>query len=239
MAARRFVDRREAGRALAGLLQHHRGHDDVVVLGLARGGVPVAFEVARSLGARLDVLVVRKLGLPSQPELAMGAITGTGEVVLDDRVLRAAGVGRDALARVAREELQEVRRRDARYRGGRPPVDVTGQTAIVVDDGLATGSTMAAAVVALRHAHAARLVVAVPVAPRQTVTRLASQVDELVCAITPSSFVAVSQQYRDFAPTTDDEVCRLLRDAWSAEARAAPVRPPGSRPAESPGPDTA
>ncbi len=232
MAEPRFHDRRAAGRALARLLTHHGARDDVVVLGLPRGGVPVAYEVARALGVPLDVLVVRKLGLPGHAELAMGAVATGGEVVLHDDVIRGAHVTPDVVARVTRAEAAELDRRETRYRAGRPPLHVEGRTVIVVDDGAATGSSLRAASVALRHSRPARLVAAVPVAPGSTCAQLATAVDELVCATTPWPFVAVGQQYEDFTQTTDDEVCRLLRASWS-------ITPPPSTPEAFPGRDTA
>jgi len=210
---RAFRDRRDAGRALAGLLGHYRGRDDIVVLALPRGGVPVAFEVATALGAPLDVFIVRKLGTPGHEELAMGAIASGGMVVLNDDVVGDLGISAPTIQRVADEEGRELERRDRVYREGRPMVDVTGKVVILVDDGLATGSSMRAALLALRRVHPARIVLAVPTAPAHTCQELAVEADELVCATTPSPFVAVGQAYWDFGQTTDDEVRELLRAA--------------------------
>jgi putative phosphoribosyl transferase len=217
---RRFADRRDAGRALAEALQPHVGErpGDAVVLGLPRGGVVVAAEVAAALGAPLDVLVVRKLGLPWQPELAMGAIAAVGDVVETVRteaVLAATRVGPETFEEVRAEEVAELRRREVAYRGGRPAVQVGGRWVLLVDDGLATGSTMRAAVVAVRRQAPARIVVAVPVGSPTACAALAPEVDDVVCLSAPESFRAVGQAYADFAPTSDDEV----RDAL---ARSAP-----------------
>jgi len=211
----RFADRADAGRRLAERLTHLVGRD-VVVLGLPRGGVPVAAEVAATLHAPLDVLVVRKLGLPWQPELAMGAVAGVAgslEEVRNEQVIRQAGVGDDALDEVRAREIAELRRRELAYRGDRPAVDVRGRTVVVVDDGLATGSTMRAAVAALRSQSPAAVVVAVPVGSPDTVARLAKEVDELVCVTAPRGFAAVGQVYADFRPTSDDEVRAALSGA--------------------------
>ncbi|OJY52073.1 MAG: erythromycin esterase [Pseudonocardia sp. 73-21] len=216
-----FRDRRDAGRVLAGLLAHYRDEPGLVVLGLARGGVPVAHEVATALGAPLDVLVARKLGVPGHPELAMGAVAGDGVVVIDDDVVRGMRVGTDAIRRVAEREGRELLRRERAYRGDRPAPDVAGRTVIVVDDGLATGSTMYAAVEALRRLGPARIVVAVPAAPQSTCRELAAVVDDLVCATTPTPFHAVGRSYWDFTETGDDEVRALL----GAPARPAPPDP--------------
>ena len=208
----RFVDRVDAGRHLAEALVHLAG-TDLVVLGLPRGGVPVAAEVARSLDAPLDVLVVRKLGLPWHPELAMGAIAGVGgalEEVRNEQVNRQARVSDEILDEVRAREVDELRRREQAYRGDRPAVDVRGRTVVVVDDGLATGSTMRAAVAAVREQAPEAIVVAVPVGSRDTCARLRLEVDEVVCVSTPLGFVAVGQAYGDFRPTSDDEVRAAL-----------------------------
>jgi predicted phosphoribosyltransferase len=216
---RRFADRREAGRALAEELRPHLGEhpERVVVLGLPRGGVVVAAEVAAALSAPLDVLVVRKLGLPWQPELAMGAIAALGDVVETVRtesVLSATRVSQEAFGEVRAEELAELRRREAAYRGDRPAVEVRDRCVLLVDDGLATGSTMRAAVAAVRRQDPLRIVVAAPVGSPVTCAALAAEVDDVVCLSAPPSFRAVGQGYADFAPTSDDEV----RDAlgWAA-----------------------
>jgi erythromycin esterase-like protein/predicted phosphoribosyltransferase len=218
-----FRDRRDAGRVLAAQMEKYRGRDDVVVLALPRGGVPVAYEVATALGAPLDVFLVRKLGLPGREELAMGAIASSGVLVLNDDVVRALRIRPDDIRRVADKEWQELSRRERLYRGDRPVPDVAGKTAILVDDGLATGSSMRAAVQALRKLQPARIVVAVPAASSSTCKDLAQEVDDVVCATTPSPFYAVGQSYWDFSQTTDEEVIELLHQAWkSRPGRAAP-----------------
>jgi erythromycin esterase-like protein/predicted phosphoribosyltransferase len=213
---RPFRDRREAGQVLAGLLGHHRDRDDVVVLALPRGGVPVAYEVATALAAPLDVFVVRKLGVPGHEEFAMGAIASGGVVVLNDDVVRAVNLPSEAIEQVAREEGRELERRENTYREGRPAPEVANKTVILVDDGLATGASMRAALLALRGLHPARIVVAVPAAPESTCQELTAEADEVVCATTPSPFFAVGQAYWDFSQTTDDEVRDLLRAAFAA-----------------------
>ncbi|MEY9874816.1 putative phosphoribosyl transferase [Streptacidiphilus sp. MAP12-33] len=209
MAFAVFTDRREAGRRLAARL-HHLRDQDVVVLGLPRGGVPVAAEVAAELDAPLDVVVVRKLGVPEQPELGMGAIGEGGVRVLNAEVIRLAGASEEALARVEREERTELERRVRRYRGDRPPVAVTGRTALVVDDGIATGSTARAACRIVRAQGAARVVLAVPVAPRGIASAFTGLVDELVVADQPAWFAAIGQFYEDFTQTSDAEVLACL-----------------------------
>jgi erythromycin esterase-like protein/predicted phosphoribosyltransferase len=210
-----YRDRREAGQALAALLAHYRGHDDVVVLALPRGGVPVGYEVAEALGAPLDVFIVRKLGIPGHEELAMGALATGGVVVLNDDVVRGMQIPPEVIEQVATREGRELERRERAYREDAPPIDVTGKVVIVVDDGLATGSSMRAAILALRRLQPARIVVAVPAAPDSTCQELAAEVDEVVCATTPSPFFAVGQHYWNFAQVTDDEVRDLLRQARS------------------------
>lgn len=207
-----FHDRGDAGRQLAAKLEAYAGRDDVLVLGLPRGGVPVAYEVAVALGVALDVLVVRKLGLPQQPELAMGAIASGGARYLNEDVLRAAGVGEAALHAVEASERAELGRREKSYRGRRSAPQVRGKTVIVVDDGMATGASMQVAVMALRSLQPARIVVAVPVAPSDAIRRLGEAPDEFVCVLTASDFHAVGQFYRDFEQTTDQQVRRLLRE---------------------------
>jgi predicted phosphoribosyltransferase len=213
MEARRFRDRAEAGRFLAERLRHYAGRDDVVVLGLPRGGVPVAREVADALGAPLDVFVVRKLGVPGYEELAMGAIATGGAVVLDEGVIRSLGIRPEHVERVAQVELQELRRREELYRRGREPLQLERKTVILVDDGLATGSSMRAAVQAVRGRDPARVVVAVPVAAAETCEALAGDADEVVCAVTPRPFRAVGLWYDDFAQTSDEDVRALLEGA--------------------------
>jgi predicted phosphoribosyltransferase len=228
MGDRRFRDRRDAGRTLARDVRDHlaeyqtdqRGTDEIVVLGLPRGGVPVAYEVAVALDAPLDVFVVRKLGVPGHEELAMGAIASGGVTVLNDDVVHGLHIPADVIDDVARLESREVARREEAYREGRPPVDVAGATVIVVDDGLATGSSVRAALSALRNRHPARIVVAVPAAPESTCRELRGEAEGVVCATTPSPFYAVGQAYRDFTQTTDEEV-RALLSARHATCKAA------------------
>jgi putative phosphoribosyl transferase len=218
-----FENRTEAGQALAEQLAEYAGRDDVVVLALPRGGVPVAAPVAAALSAPLDVLVVRKLGLPGQPELAMGAMAGVGssvEVVRNERVLAAVAVSESDFDAVYRRELDELRRREEAYREGRPAADVAGRVVVVVDDGLATGSTMLAAVAALQQQRPAKVVVAVPVGAADTCQALSRSADEVVCTWTPDPFYAVGQGYHDFGATQDDEVRRLLHEAAAAGAGA-------------------
>jgi putative phosphoribosyl transferase len=211
-----FRNRSEAGRALARRLTSYAGRADIVVLALPRGGVPVAFEIARALGAPLDVFLVRKLGVPGHEELAMGAIASGGARVLDPEVLRAYGVREEDVARVTAEERRELNRREIAYRGDRPPLDPRGRTVILVDDGLATGSSMRAALAALQPLSPARVVVAVPVAPRSTVFSLQSLADEVVCLATPGHFFAVGMFYENFEQVSDEEVCDLLALATSS-----------------------
>jgi putative phosphoribosyl transferase len=211
--ARRYSDRRDAGRALAARLARYRGDPAAIVLALPRGGVPVGFEVAHALGLPLDVLVVRKLGLPAQPELAMGAVASGGAVVLNDEVLRLLPAGSDTLERVKGRELLELARREQAYRGDREPLAVRGRTCIVVDDGLATGATMAAALRAMQNSQAGRIVAAVPVASSEALERIAAIADEVVCPHAPPWFSAVGQWYERFDQTEDDEVRELMSQA--------------------------
>lgn len=235
----RFRDRRHAGRALAGRLARYAGRPDVVVLALPRGGVPVAYEVARALGAPLDILVVRKLGVPGHPELAMGAIAGGAVRVLNRAVLRQLRIEGVELDRAVEAERRELHRRERAYRGDRPVPEVAGRTVILVDDGLATGSTMLAAVTAVERQHAARVVVAAPVASREAQDAVAVAADEAVAVLVPQRLHGVGLWYEDFSQTSDDEVRRLLADAWrqtaaeapsaSAVERASAARPGGVR----------
>jgi predicted phosphoribosyltransferase len=213
MPDRLFRDRRDAGRVLAQLLERYRGRADPIVLALPRGGVPVAYEVATALGAPLDVFLVRKLGVPGHEELAMGAIASGGVVVINDDVVRGLGIRQDLVRHVAEREGDELKRREAAYREGRLPLDVAGKVVILVDDGLATGSSMLAAVSALRRLDPAKIVIAVPAAPESTCRLLGPLVDDVVCATTPSPFMAVGESYWDFSQTTDDEVRALLGEA--------------------------
>jgi predicted phosphoribosyltransferase len=226
---RRFLDRADAGRRLASELAGDYGADagrgDVLVLALPRGGVPVAYEVARALGAPMDVFLVRKLGVPGHEELAMGAIASGGVQVLNEEVVRTLGISPEVIGRVAEREGAELRRREREYRDARPMPDVHGKTVILVDDGLATGSTMRAAAAALRRLGPARLVVAVPVAAPETCEEFRSEVDEVVCALTPEPFHAVGLWYEDFSQTTDAEVRDLLA---RAAARQVSPPPPGT-----------
>jgi predicted phosphoribosyltransferase len=214
-----FHDRRDAGKVLAALLEEYGGRDDVIVLALPRGGVPVAYEVATALGIPLDVFLVRKLGAPAREELAMGAIASGGVVVLNDDVIRGLGVSPEDLERVAEHEGRELGRREQLYREGRPMPNVAGKTVILVDDGLATGASMRAAIQALRGLGPLRIVVAVPAAPAPTCRELAAEVDEVLCATTPSPFFAVGASYWNFEQTTDEEVRNLLRAASRPVAR--------------------
>ncbi|MBV9123686.1 MAG: phosphoribosyltransferase [Planctomycetes bacterium] len=218
-----FRDRREAGRVLADKLQALADRPDVLVLALPRGGVPVAFEIARALHASLDVFLVRKLGVPGYEELAMGAIATGGVRVLNDEVRTALGIPDSVIETVAAEEGQELAWRDHLYRDGRPPPDVHQRTVILVDDGLATGSTMRAAVRALRQQSPGRIVVAVPVGAPQSCAELSQEVDDLVCASMPEPFHAVGAWYGDFAPTSDEEVRQLLQQAAQATPMVQPA----------------
>jgi len=211
-----FRDRRDAGRALAARLEAWAGRPDVVVLGLPRGGVPVAFEVAHGLRAPLDVFLVRKLGLPGHEELGFGAIASGGVRVLNEDMVRALGLPTDVIEAVTATELKELERRERAYRGNRSSVDVRGRTAILVDDGLATGASMRAAIVALRRRQPARVVVAVPLGAAETCQAMVAEADEVVCARTPEPFHAVGLWYEDFDQTTDEEVQDLLARAADA-----------------------
>jgi predicted phosphoribosyltransferase len=208
-----FRNRREAGKILARKLMAYANRPDVLVLALPRGGVPVAFEVARALHAPLDVFLVRKLGVPGHEELAMGAIASWGARVLNDDVVRELQISDDVIERVATYERRELERRDKSYRAGRPAPNVGGRTIVLVDDGLATGSTMRAAIAALRQRRPARIVVAVPVGSPETCAEFQDEADEAICAMTPEPFYAVGVWYQDFSQTTDEEVLDLLEAA--------------------------
>ena len=209
-----FSDRRDAGRVLADALGGYRGASDLIVLGLPRGGVPVAWEVAAALHAPLDVLVVRKLGAPRWQELALGAIASGGgsgpRMVLNDEVVHSLHISDDQLEQVIDKESTELARREEAYRAGRPPLDLAGKTVILVDDGIATGASMLAAVQAIRSACPAKVVVAVPVAPPSAYKQLARTADDVISVAVPASFMAVGEYYDDFTQTSDDEVRDLL-----------------------------
>ena len=216
----RFRDRSEAGRRLAAALRRYEGHPNVLVLALPRGGVPVGYEVAQALHAPLDVMLVRKLGVPGHEELAMGAIGSGGVRVISDDVVRAFGISERAIATAAANEQHELERGERAYRGSRPPLDIKDRIVILVDDGLATGSTMRAAVAALRAHVPERVVVAVPVAAAETCEALREEVDEIVCASTPDPFLAVGHAYQNFSQVSDSEVRELLhRSAEELMAR--------------------
>lgn len=210
---RKFRDRTDAGQVLARHLEEYAGREDVLVLALPRGGVPVAYEVARELGAPLDLFLVRKLGLPGHEELAMGAIASGGVRVMNEQVTGSFRVPEHRVEEVETRERAELERRDRAYRGDRPAPVIEDRTVILVDDGLATGSTMRAAAEAVRQRRPHRTVVAVPVAARETCDALRAEVDEVVCAWTPEPFMAVGLWYEDFTQTTDDEVRELIAAA--------------------------
>ena len=210
---RMFLDRADAGRILAEKLDKYAGRDDVIVLGLPRGGVPVAYEVAKRLRVPLDVFIVRKLGVPGFEELAAGAIASGGVRVLNEDVMRALPNANEIIESLTASETKEVERREVSYRDGRPAPDLRGKTVILVDDGLATGATMRAAVKALRQRDVARIVVAVPVGAPDTCRDLEGEADETICAVAPEWFQAVGQYYEDFAQTSDEEVRQFLSRA--------------------------
>lgn len=212
---REFRDRTEAGRILAGRLGSHYGDARAIVLALPRGGVPVGFEIATALGLPLDILIVRKLGVPGGREIAMGAIAEGGACVLNQHVIEGMGVPGDAVAEVEEEEREELERRGAAYRAGRPPASLEGKTVILVDDGLATGATMRVAVMAARQRGATRVIVAIPVAPPETCDLLRTEADEVICLLTPFDLVSVGTWYRDFTQTSDEEVVEYLGRAGS------------------------
>jgi len=209
----RFRNRAEAGRLLAHKLEQYRNMPGLLVLGLPRGGVPVAYAVAIALNAPLDILLVRKLGVPGQDELAMGAIASNGILILNNSVIQRLGIPESVVEAVTKRETKELHRREQDYRGVRPPVDIPGKTVIVIDDGLATGSTMKAAIAALRRQNPAKIIAAVPTASPETCEELKSAADEIVCAIMPEPFYAVGFSYEDFEQTTDAEVRELIQQA--------------------------
>jgi putative phosphoribosyl transferase len=209
-----YKNRLEAARVLAQLLTPYAGRADVLVLGLPRGGVPVAYEVAQQLNAALDLMLVRKLGVPGHKELAMGAIATGGMRVLNTDVVEGLGIPAEVIERVTAAERQELQRRDRVYRGTRPVPPLGGRCVILVDDGLATGATMRAAIAAVRQQQPGRLVVAVPVAPPTTIAALRTEVDDVVCPATPEPMFGISQWYEDFTQVTDEEVRALLQRAW-------------------------
>jgi predicted phosphoribosyltransferase len=218
MRQRYFQDRRAAGRVLAGLLQRYAHRPDVIVLALPRGGVPVGFEVAAALGAPLDVFLVRKLGVPGHEELAMGAVSSGNVRVLNEDVVGSLRIPEGVIDAVTARELQELDRRELAYRGDRPEPDVRGRTVILVDDGLATGSSMLAAIHALRQRQPARIVVAVPAAPPDVCEQMRRKADAAVCVITPEPFESVGSWYEEFSQTRDDEVRDLLARSLSETA---------------------
>ena len=213
-----YRDRIDAGRQLAARLSDYANRDDVLVLALPRGGVPVAYEVAKALRVPLDIFLVRKLGVPGYEELSMGAISTGGVRVINDEVVNYLGIPGEVIDAVAADELRELERRERAYRGDRPEPDVQSKTVILIDDGLATGSTMRAAAAALRQKNPARVVVAVPVSASQTCDEYRMGVDEIICAKTPEPFLGVGQWYDDFSQTTDEEVRQLLARAEAANA---------------------
>lgn len=210
---KRFKNRLHAGQLLAAQLDAYTHRPDVVVLGLPRGGVPVAHAVAEALGVPLDIMLVRKLGVPGYEEYAMGAIAGNGQRVINPDAVSMLHISEQVIDAVARREWREIQRREKLYRGERAALPLQGRTVILIDDGLATGSTMQAAVQAVRSAHPARVIIAVPVAASETCEKLRAEVDELICLYTPENFRAVGVWYDDFAQTTDDEVIDLLQQA--------------------------
>jgi len=226
---RAFINRTEAGRLLAQKLEKYANRNDTIVLGLPRGGVPVAYEVAKRLCAPLDVFIVRKLGVPGFEELAAGAIASGGVRVLNEDVVRAIPYASDAIEAVTARETAELQRREQIYREGRPAPELRDKIAILVDDGLATGATMRAAVKALRQHDAAKIVVAVPVGPPDTCHELSQQADETICLSTPPFFQAVGQYYEDFAQTSDDDVRDLLTKAAQESSREESVNQRGRR----------
>jgi putative phosphoribosyl transferase len=218
LSKERFRDRIDAGERLAEELLHYANQDDVIVLGLPRGGVPIAYRVAQILNVELDIFIVRKLGLPGYEEFAMGAIASGGILILNDEVIRELHISDEVIRAVARREELELYRREKAYRGDRRPLDVGGKIVILVDDGLATGSSMRAAVLAIKKKLPARVVVAVPVAAKSTCEEFQQEVDETICAITPEPFFSVGLWYDYFPQTTDEEVRALLQESSNRKA---------------------
>lgn len=208
-----FKDRRDAGRVLAQALSAYVGRSDVILFALPRGGVPVAYEVALALNAPLDIFIVRKLGLPGHEELAMGAIASGGIRVLNEDIIHALHIPEEMINLVAEQEFKEMRRREQSYRGQRSPLDAHDKTVILIDDGLATGASMRAAVIGVRTQNPARIVIAVPTASPETCSAFEFKVDEIVCSMTPEPFLGVGKWYEDFSQVTDEEVRRLLEKA--------------------------
>jgi putative phosphoribosyl transferase len=219
--SQRFTDRADAGQALAAEMRDHAGRDDVIVLALPRGGVPVAYELARELDAPLDVFLVRKLGVPGREELAMGAIATGGGLVFNQDVVQLAGLDEGRIRPVIEREREELRRRERAYRDDLPPPELRDRTVILVDDGLATGATMRAAIDAIKQQEPARLVVAVPVAPPETCREIEGSVDEIVCLLQPEPFLSVGTWYADFSETTDEDVRELLAKSSHSPVTAA------------------
>ena len=206
-----FADRRDAGRQLANMLEHYRGKEGVIVLGLPRGGVVVAEEIARALNVALDILIVRKIGFPGNPELAAGAVSETGTVVINEDIVSVYGVGRGYLDDETARKMEEIVRRKALFRGGKGIPHLAGRTVILVDDGIATGATVKAAIATLREEKLARLVVAMPVASPEAEEEISRNVDEWVCLLAPAGFMAVGSYYRDFTQVEDEEVVAILK----------------------------
>lgn len=212
MSEQPFRDRNQAGKLLANQLSHYSGQEDVLVLALPRGGVPVAIEVARALGVSMDIFIVRKLGVPGREELAMGAIASGDVRVVNDRVAASLRVDERTIAQVLVREEQELKRREHTYRGDRPAPNIEGRTVILIDDGLATGSTMRAAIIGVRAHHPAKLVVGVPVAASEICTEIGTEVDEVVCLRQPTTLLGIGGWYEDFSQLSDEEVKALLEE---------------------------
>jgi putative phosphoribosyl transferase len=221
-----FRDRREAGRELARRLQKYAGRQDLLVLGIPRGGVPVAFEVASALKAPLDIFVSRKLGVPGQEELAFGAVASGGTRILDNQIVNAVGLSELDIEHIAARENQELQRREQVFRDGRPPLDVEGKIVVLVDDGIATGASTRVAIAALRQMRPAEIVVAAPVVPLWTYERLRREADDVIGVHTPKSFFAIGEFYDDFSQATDEEVMELLRQASSKDRKDPRAAPP-------------